>query len=93
MKFDVRNFALSSGVAATAMFVVSRFVHLVLHYSGLITRPQVSRGMMMFYKSKPATFEWAAFMPNLLVGIVLVFLFSCLGGWIFAWTYNKLESR
>jgi len=93
MKFNIRNFAISTSVAATAMFIISRLIHMVMYYSGMYSMGRLGGGRMMMFKDKVATCGWGMFLMSWVIGILSIFVISFIGGWLFAWFYNYLAGR
>ncbi len=93
MKFNIRNFAMSTSVAATAMFLISRLIHLVMFYTGMYSRGRWGGSHMMMAKGKAVASGCGMFLVGWLVGILAILVISFIGGWLFARFYNYLEGR
>jgi hypothetical protein len=82
MKLNKRAFALTTGILLGVVILVITDVFIIFQHEGI----QLAKLHKLFIGYDVT---WA----GAIIGLAWGFVYGAIGGWIFAWLYNKLEKQ
>ena len=93
LKLNTNKFALSSGITLTILFLIKHLLCWFISFMGWMQNYPLMQGrryMMGVVAKGKMGLMLGSYPSMILLGILLVFISAYIGGWIFAWLYNKI---